>query len=502
MSRQIDLSPSPSSLIQSLRDIGYSLETAIADIIDNSITANSKQIDIRFSFNDGEPWLAIVDDGTGMTAPELREAMRFGSKNPLDTRPADDLGRFGLGMKTASLSQCLNLTVMSKKASRISCCQWDLERIAHENRSGWMLEVLNKGDIQTRPTLRGLQSEYLNGKKSGTIVLWENFDRVEKQGNKKKDEAHFNDLVILAREHLELVFHRYLSPDPGEKKKIVISMNEDPLEAFNPFNPTNNATQELNQQQIVVRGKRITVQPYVLPHHNKVSRSEYERYAGKEGYLENQGFYVYRNKRLIIKGTWFRLLKKEELNKLIRVRVDIPNTLDQLWKIDVKKSRAALPAAIRNELKKVINKIELAGKRVYRQRGSKLASKIESPIWDRVAAGRKIEYRINREHPLIIELGKGESKDRRLLLEQTVAAIESSFPRDLYFQDIASIPESVKSPTISEPDLKKLIELFVELWGEDEDNKGDIGKRLLLTEPFHSNSKQTGKLLKKMGYLE
>jgi len=121
-----DLRPDPASLIESMRDIGYSMETAVADLIDNSITAGASNIDIRFSWNDGDPWLAIVDDGYGMDSDELTNAMRLGSKNPLEERDKEDLGRYGLGLKTASFSQCRKLTVISKVGESIEGREWNL----------------------------------------------------------------------------------------------------------------------------------------------------------------------------------------------------------------------------------------------------------------------------------------------------------------------------------------------------------------------------------------
>ncbi|MCF6249507.1 MAG: ATP-binding protein [Desulfobacula sp.] len=95
----VNIQPSPLALVQSLRDIGYSMESAIADVIDNSITAEAENIHVRFAWNDGSPWLAVIDDGYGMTPAELTDAMRLGSKNPLEERSENDLGRFGLGFR-------------------------------------------------------------------------------------------------------------------------------------------------------------------------------------------------------------------------------------------------------------------------------------------------------------------------------------------------------------------------------------------------------------------
>ncbi|MGB5157363.1 ATP-binding protein [Desulfobacterium sp. N47] len=499
MNNYVEIAPSPISLIESLRNIGYTIETAIADIIDNSITAEAGQINIRFAWNSGNPWLAIIDDGSGMTKDELIDAMRFGSMNPLEARTIDDLGRFGLGMKTASFSQSRHLTVLSKKGGQIACCEWDLEKLSKTENTGWKLGVLDLVAVRQRYTLNSIYNEFLTNAANGTILFWENIDRIREQVHLSKQESHFNALIDGARKHLELVFHRFLSPDPG-KKKVTISINGDELTAFNPFNPRNLATQELEEQQIIIDGETIVVQPYVLPHHNKVSRQEYIQYSGEGGYLHNQGFYVYRNRRLIIKGTWFRLIKKEELNKLIRVRIDIPNSLDHLWKIDIKKSHASPPETIKNELRQVISKIELSGRRVYRQRGTKISTTIKSPVWNRVASGGTISYQINREHPIVIELLNSATAQQKAFFGNLITMFESSFPVDMFFNDIASSPEQVEKPGFSEKELEMLLDIFIQSWSSAGTPENGLSEKLLSTDPFASNQNITRKILKQRGY--
>lgn len=495
----IDLVPSPVSLIESLRNIGYSIETAIADIIDNSITAGASQINIRFAWNCGNPWLAIFDDGSGMIKDELINAMRFGSINPLETRNVEDLGRFGLGMKTASFSQCRHLTVVSKKDDQISCCEWDLDKLSQPDNTGWTLGVLGLDAIKDRNNLNSVFNESLAHFDNGTIVFWEDIDRIKEQVPWADQENHLNALIDDTRKHLELVFHRYLSPDPG-KKKVSITVNGDELTAFNPFNSRNLATQELAEQKIVLDGEIIIVQPYVLPHHNKVSRQEYIQYSGEGGYLHNQGFYVYRNRRLIIKGTWFRLIKKEELNKLIRVRVDIPNSLDHLWKIDVKKSHASPPVTIKNELRQVISKIEISGRKVYHQRGQKLSASIKTPVWNRIASAGTISYQINREHPLVKELLNTIPAQQKTLFENLITVFESSFPADLFFHDIASQPEQIHAPGFDQKGLEMLIDIFVQRWISAGIPRSELLEKFLSVDPFASNQDMTKKILEQRGY--
>lgn len=497
MSTLHELPPSPLSLLESLRNLGYTMETAIADIIDNSISADADEINIDFSWNDGNPWLAITDNGYGMTRTELVSAMRFGSESPFVARSSNDMGRFGLGLKTASLSQCRHLTVLSKREGTVSCCEWDLNRIRNIGEDVWNLGILDHDDIVQRHLLWSIYQRVLGHIESGTIVLWESIDRISEQNPGTSQDAYFNARIDDTRNHLQLVFHRFLSPEEVGRKKVHIFMNLDALVAFNPFNPRNVATQELEKQQITLDGSTIVVQPYVLPHHNKVSRQEYEEYAGEGGYLHNQGFYVYRNRRLIIKGTWFRLIRKEELNKLLRVKVDIPNTLDHLWRIDVRKSHASPPETIRSELRQVISRIEISGRRVYRQRGRNLLSTIQSPVWNRVASAGLVHYKVNRDHPLLKELLADIPKEKRPFLENVLSMIESSFPTDMFFHDTATRPESLEQPKLQEQELAMLLDVFISSWGAPILSVDQVMNKLVVTEPFASNRDLTRQILER-----
>lgn len=494
----LNLTPNPLSLIESLRDIGYSMDTAMADIVDNCITANARQIWIRFSWNSGFPCLAIIDNGNGMSRETLRNAMRFGSMSPLETRSPNDLGRFGLGMKTASLSQCRHLTVVSQQAGEISGFEWDLDRLAADEPFEWRIGEIDTENITQDHKLSALYNQYLSKGSSGTVVLWQSFDRIDKQESSR--EATFNALMTDARHHLELVFHRFLTPFPG-KKRLLVYMNGDPLLPFDPFNTHNPTTTELPEQRFSLNGQPIVIRPYILPHHSKVSKEEYEKYAGDVGYLHNQGFYLYRNRRLIIKGTWFRLIKKEELNKLLRIRVDIPNTLDHLWKIDIKKSDATPPESIRKEFRQVIGRIQIAGKNVFEQRGSKLTSLTKTPVWNRRATQGRISYQINREHPLFTKLLEILSVEQKSILHDLIATIESSFPVDTFYHDAAVEPEHLANPNIEEAHLEQILCLFLDLWKAKGLSDNEVVENIQSTDPFASHRELTGKILQDRGYV-
>jgi hypothetical protein len=253
------LPPRASSLTESMRDIGYSLETAIADIIDNSIAAGAAEINIRFDFETSAPRLGIIDNGRGMTRDELIDAMRHGSKHPRAERAADDLGRFGLGLKTASFSQCRRLTVVSIQNGTMEAAVWDLDTVSEKDE--WVLGILEPEEIARLPYISELGT-------TGTMVLWESLDRLCDNALPSKELLY--EKIELVDRHLALVFHRFLSGDI-KGKKIEIKMNGHAIEAFDPFCLSNKATQLLPEEICRVRGHEVKIQPYILPHHSKLS---------------------------------------------------------------------------------------------------------------------------------------------------------------------------------------------------------------------------------------
>ena len=478
---KVHMPPLPAVLVESLRNIGYTIETALADIIDNSITAKATKVSIKFLWNNGIPWIAIADNGYGMKDDELKSAMRFGSTSPCSIRGTNDLGRFGLGMKTASISQCRKLTVYSKSKGLASACEWDLDQISDDESSGWMLGVMNKEDIKKDLHLSVLIKDFLDKNESGTIVLWRNLDTTMAGTEKVDSERKFSELMDNARKHLETVFHRFLSPEPGNKV-VNIDFNNSPLISFNPFGPSIPSRQELPMEQININDEIIKIQPFILPHRNKVSLEEYDRYAGERGYLQNQGFYVYRNRRLIVNATWFRLIKKEELNKLIRVRIDIPNSLDHIWGINVNKSQVTPPEIVRKQLKNIIKRISDQGKRVFKRRSTKLNSNGKVSIWNREVKESKIIYSINRNHPLVTDIMEKIPAELKHRLDTSFKMIANSFPYDIYYNDAANDEVDIHRGN-DEATARELCERIIQALKKcGITNSNDLRKRLLGTE--------------------
>lgn len=322
--KPIELPPYAPTLIESTRAIGYSLEAAVADIIDNSIAAGASKVDLFFFPVDKE-YVAILDNGRGMDDEEITTAMQYGSKNPMDERSKDDLGRFGLGLKTASLSQCRSLTVVTKREDVLLARRWDIDYV--EKTGKWTLLILDEDEILQLPHI-----EELLKYDSGTVVIWQNLDRL-KAGEINFEQA-LGRKIDMVREHLSLVYHRYLSGEVG-LKKLEIQINNVKIEPIDPF-LSSKSVQAMDDEILVVRGKHIEVRPYILPHISKMTSDEIKMLGGKEGLRKHQGFYVYRNKRLLVWGTWFRMMRQGEMSKLARIRVDIPNDLDDLWTLDIK----------------------------------------------------------------------------------------------------------------------------------------------------------------------
>ena len=444
MIRREKIAPSAAVLVESMRDIGYSLQTAVADIIDNSITSGARRIELLADTHSDNPSIGILDDGTGMSETELLEAMRPGSKSPLDSRPQHDLGRFGLGLKTASFSQCRRLTVLTRSRGMTSCAVWDLDVIAKTDE--WMVEVVSNTEQIPWSSKLG---------DSGTLVVWQKLDRLVDKENSNSQRS-LNRHIDEAATHITLVFHRFLSGEKGIKK-VLISLNGRKLEPFDPFHLSHPATILGPEEVFRLGDQEIRIQPVTLPHNKKVSTQEWERYAGPEGYVRNQGFYVYRGKRLIIHGTWFKLMRQTELTKLARVRIDMPNSMDSDWKIDLKKASAQPPEPVRDRLRKIIEKIGATSKRVYTTRGNRLIESNRLPVWRRFQDKNQISYSLDPEHPAFASFSEKLPEDQRKEFGKLLELASSTLPIDSLFSDVSSNPESVNAKTMDDEDIRRHI---------------------------------------------
>lgn len=393
---EIDHPPDAAAMMESIRAIGYDPGAAIADLIDNSISAKAKTIDILYPPGDaGNPIpraIGIQDDGVGMTRDELLVAMCMGAKRPTLERRADDLGRFGLGLKTASLSQCKRLTVVSRiKGGSWAAMQWDIERVIAANK--WTILQLNQAEISRLP----LAEEFLT-RAQGTMVLWEEIDRFVR--GKGDLEREFTRQMGHVRDHLALVFHRFLD---GDLPRVAIAMNRTALPKYDPF-LTSRSTYG-PQESIPPGGPQhtsITIRPYTLPHISNMTRDEISLLGPDQGYEQDQGFYVYRAGRLLVRGTWFRMAPRQASRQYARIQVDVPNSLDHAWSLDIKKSAATPPLEVRERLKALIPTLARPSERANDFTGRKTAPDAVHQLWQRhEMRGGNIRYGVNPEHPFV-----------------------------------------------------------------------------------------------------
>jgi hypothetical protein len=479
--RSVNAPPQASILIESMRDIGYSLETALADVIDNSISAGATTIDVHVDTVATEPTIGITDNGRGMSREELFEAMRLGSRNPQDERPKHDLGRFGLGLKTASFSQCRCLTVVSRKEGQLTAARWDLDHVAESDQ--WSLLLPDTDEI---PYLDRLTAD-------GSLVVWQRLDRVIEKSGPDEGRQQFVRRVDDARSHLELVFHRYLAGEIGVAR-IKILLNELPLKPFDPFHTSHPATMRGQTERIHVGEQFVEITSFTLPHHRNVSAAEWEHYAGPAGYMKNQGFYLYREKRLLMHGTWFGIARQTELTKLSRVRIDIPNALDSEWHVDVKKASARPPLQVRERLRGLIQEIGAPSRTIYTRRGVRVHD-ARLPIWKRVQEENAIVYRINEESPIVRHFQELLPAELQRSLSQLIQVVSAGLPMDAIFADLATSPEAVRNESLSAEALADLLRIqwagFVQA-GFDLDL---IPGLLRIVEPFRSNWDRTESLL-------
>ena len=469
---ELELPPRASALVESLRDMGYSLKTALADVVDNSITAGAQNIRLFADTHEEIPAIGILDDGTGMTQAELFEAMRPGTKSPLDARDVTDLGRFGLGLKTASFSQCRRLTVVTRKGDEVSAAVWDLDTVAERDR--WVVEVPS--------TPMGLRwAERLDG--NGTLVVWEKLDRLVGTDRVPDSRDLVRQLGVAAK-HIEFVFHRFLSG--REKGRIQISLNGASLEPFDPFHFAHPATQHHQIEEMSLDGRPIRIWPVTLPHHDKVSKTDWTRYEGPQGYAANQGFYLYRNRRLIVHGTWFRLARKLELTKLARVGIDIPNTMDAEWKIDVKKASAQPPPPVRRRLATIVDRLGSASQATYRGRGSQQAARNRLPVWTRVQNKNRVSYDIAREHPTLQTFRDGLAVDQARGFDRLLRFVSSSLPVDSLYHDVSANPEAVSAEPMPKADIRTLAADLIQVLQARGLAADAIADRVRSAEPFRT----------------
>lgn len=422
--RPITLTPGV-ELVSSMRSIGYSVEVAIADLIDNSIAALASEISVRFSSNDSG-YVEISDNGIGMDRQTLLKAMQMAGLP--ESRSIADLGRFGLGLKTASLSQALVLIVVSKtKDGPIVGLSWDLNHVKQSQR--WEVLELSQKEIDDLPFIGELKY-----RESGTKVYWRDLDQLS-LGCDSLDEG-LSKAVQNVRNHVALVFHRFLQ---RPLNALNILVNDQIIAGVDPFLLSNTKTQRTQPDKIRYDGFTAKVVFYTLPHRSMLSPAELRRDDLNSQMADRQGFYVYRNERLIIAGDWFGLVKKGEVTKLTRVQVDIDPTQDYLWKLDVLKSRVSAPRSFKGAVRPLLFPTVERAKRVHTFRGNRQVSSDVARFWNRLENREgEIYYSVNADHPSISSFAQNLDTDQSREFRSLLDMIGMMLPTyDVYLSQVA-----------------------------------------------------------------
>lgn len=431
--------PRASAMIESLRGLGYSTATALADIIDNSIAAGATTVSLQFTWKGSGSWISVTDDGAGMTDAELESAMRLGERSPTDERATSDLGRFGLGLKTAAFSQCRSLTVVSCKKGDSSCLRWDLDVLASGDGDEWRL--LEGAGQDAAAIIEPFQSI---GK--GTLVLWEKLDRIVSTGT---NEQEFLDVIDTVERHLAMVFHRYLD---GIRPRLTLLLNGRKIAPWDPFLKEHSATWSSPVKRIATPSGLVEVECHVLPHRDRLNPKTFETAAGPDGWTAQQGFYVYRNARLLLAGSWLglgqgRAWTKEEAHRLARIRVDIPNTADADWKIDIRKSTARPPPTVRPTLVKLAEYTRERARRVFAFRGQPAKRNKSAPVqtaWMAEHFKGGMRYRIDRTHPAVLAV-LDDAGALTPSIEAMLRVFEESIPVQRIWLDTAESKETPRT---------------------------------------------------------
>lgn len=375
--------PSAARLLVSLRDLGYDFGTAVADLIDNSVSAGAERVEVTMRFDGADSWVRIADDGTGMGGAAISEALRLGSGGG-GGYDNDNLGKFGLGLKTASLSQARSITVASRTSTKIraiECRRMDLDDILASDR--WEIDNLTGTERPAEAT--GPLADH-----PGTVVLWQNLDRMLTRKDPFGGWAK-KQMLRLAEDleqHLGMVFGRFLSGEARRDRPLTITVNDATVEPWDPF-CGDQKTQQMQRLELPVGSSFVRYRPYVLPPQRDFSDDEsFRRASGPLQWNRQQGFYIYRGDRMIQSGGWSWMRGVDEHVKLARAALEFWPDLDEEFGINVQKMRVKLPEELRDQLKPLVgmltkqadNRYRIAGRNTTPPAGPKKPKRVPPTI--------------------------------------------------------------------------------------------------------------------------
>ncbi len=438
-----DSPPNPEYLIKSIAEQGYSLETALADLIDNSITAGANSIEILTELIADKLTLYISDNGDGMTKKELSDNMQFPSKSMEAKREKSDLGRFGLGLKTASFSQTRKFTVVSKKGKggNYEAMTWDVEYLKSTGK--WRILINNKVEINNliseyKKTSFNRLGQFINYEPN-TLIIWSGLYKfINNTSKESKIDLLNKQLVEITSEYLGIVFHKFLEKS---KTPLKIKINNSLVSPFNPFpNPESSELRSLGERQNILRENReniLKMEGFILPVSSTNPDTESNWRTRNLGLLDLEGIYIYRGDRIISFGGWAGLIKKEPKLKLARLRIEINNANDDLFQLKVDKSGIIVPHELRVAVIRYIIELKNEARNELSKRGVRMNSSFKgnnhTDLFNRIPSSNGTMLDINMDYPILRNISNGLNlkQNRQLSLLLRVIAAKLNYNKDL-----------------------------------------------------------------------
>ncbi|MDB4634105.1 ATP-binding protein [Rubripirellula sp.] len=427
--------------------IGYTLNSAVADIVDNSIAAGAKTIEIFSPPGMSQPMISILDDGSGMSLEELTENMRIGCKDPDAERQKGDLGRFGSGMKTASFSQARCLTVISKRAGHpVVAASWDIDDI--EANDSWCLKVFDPVEVKG---IEGLSSSF--PVESGTQLILSKLTFLETGSHARDQDSEMAMRLAELKSYIALHFHRFMS---GSDKRS-FTLNGAAISPVDPFMIGARGYQEGPSENMRCKGGWVEIRTHVLPHFEKMTKRKLEELGGADGIQKNQGLYIYRGKRLIIAGDWLGMQRSTPTGALARIQVDIPSSLDNEWSTDVKKASLQIPPKVKKKLRRFLADPVKRSKKTYNYRGKQEHANEYWKICENENT-KTITYQLNPDNNLLKSVLKDCNKSTQRELIDYLKQLAMGLPIHHIYEKMSERPRDINQEDVDFAAIEELIE--------------------------------------------
>jgi hypothetical protein len=481
--------PNPEYLIKSIAEQGYSLESALADLMDNSITANATKIEVLINMEHEPYTLFLADNGSGMDEEALKANMQFPSNSPEELRNISDLGRFGLGMKTASFSQTRCFTVLSRKKGTKTYYgrTWDVDYLRQVKK--WRLIVNTQEEISNLIQFyESLSSDHLNcfeNFDANTIVVWKGLYKFENYLDKgNRQLALRKQITEVTSDYLSLVFHRYMEQTSNP---LQIRINNNLISPFNPF-PTNLTDfRPIEYKQKNFSTDTIKIEGFVLPSRSIDESQSISIWTTKNrSLMDMEGIYIYRADRLIHFGGWNGIIKKAPRLQLARLRVDIGNSVDHLLHLNVAKSQIEIPHDLTSAFEKYIEELKIEAEREYYNRGIRKfphkGKENNLQLFERKASNKGTLLEINSNFPLLKNLIDELEKEQLTKLNLLIKMINTRINEIRQTHETKSFVGIEEKDGVTKNDLIFCINQLIESGLSSEFIKNDIIPSLGFTE--------------------